>query len=103
MAPSDELEKKRMEVPSAFAWMLGKRLRSELTGWLVVARDMKKVRDAINNNNTNNKQLLGDDRKARQQGRTIATLKRGRIDNITGTFAFISILKGSGEDDGPLF
>lgn len=72
-------------------WMLGRGDGPlELTGWLPVVRDMAKLSGSIG-------PRLGEPKKALQKDRTIATLKRGAIAGLTGTFAFLS------DGDAPLF
>ena len=112
---------------SPVAWMMGtdrRNGRTEITGWLPVISDMTALRTAINGHCRNEEReekegkeekegrshhrrrldepfpLLGRERKARQRGRTIATLARGRLQGLSGTFAFISTV---GQEDPPLF
>ena len=63
------------------------RPRTELTGMLPVAADLGALSDAC--------PAVGEAKEAAQQGRRIATLKRGAVRGLTGTFAFLS----DGEDE----
>ncbi|CAK0910680.1 unnamed protein product [Prorocentrum cordatum] len=73
-------------------WMFGRGVHGavELTGWLPVCRDMGLLEASLDGR-------LGPQRKAAQRGRTVATLRSGAIQGLTGTFAFLS------DGDGPLF
>ena len=66
-------------------WMFGRGAghgSTELTGLLPVVRDMAALRAACGE--------LGEEKKAAQEGRTIATLRQGAVPELTGTFAFLS-------------
>ena len=74
-------------------WMLGRGLEGakvELTGYLAICSNLKLLRGSLNGK-------IGVTKKAVQKGRKIATLKRGTIHNLTGTFAFLS------DGEGDLF
>ena len=62
----------------------------ELTGYLAICSNLKLLRGSLNGK-------IGVTKKAVQKGRKIATLKRGTIHNLTGTFAFLS------DGEGDLF
>ena len=73
--------------------MLGRGLNGakvELTGYLAICSNLKLLKDSV-------KGKIGEIKKAVQNGRQIATLKRGAIHNLTGTFAFLS------DGEGDLF
>ena len=79
--------------PPPQLWMLGEGGRSDLgpvqlTGWLPVVSSLASV----------SKYGAGPSKKAVQEGRQIATLKRNVHEGLSGTFAFLTA--GSG---GPLF
>ena len=68
------------------AWMFGGGSSNsgstlELTGWLPVVHAIEAVVASC--------PALGVPKKAMQEGRTIATLPRGAVSNLTGTFAFL--------------
>lgn len=66
------------------SWMFGTNTTSnamEITGWLPVVEEISAVTSAC--------PAAGAPKKALQEGRSIATLKRGAVPNLTGTFAFL--------------
>ena len=74
-------------------WMLGQGLEGakvELTGYLAICSDLKMLNVAIHGS-------IGKTKKAVQKGREIVTLKRGVINDLSGTFAFLS------DGEGDLF
>jgi len=68
-------------------WMIGTgSVDVEVTGWMPVAKDLTVL----------TRQLpTGEIKKAFQTGRSITTMKRGVINGLTGTFAFLSHGEGS--------
>lgn len=71
-------------------WMFGRgEAEVELTGWLPIVSSMAALHATCAE--------VGAAKAAAQQGRSIATLRAGAIEGVTGTFAFLS------DGDGPLF
>ena len=72
-------------------WMFGRGVGDapvELTGYLPVCDDLKKLHASVTGE-------IGEIKKAVQKGRQITTLKDGAIENLTGTFAFLSNGEGA--------
>ena len=66
-------------------WMFGRGEgvgSTELTGWLVVTESMARLAATCAG--------IGSPKAAQQEGRSIATLRAGRVPELTGTFAFLS-------------
>ena len=66
-------------------WMFGRGKgvgSTELTGWLMVTASMGQLAAACAG--------VGSPKAAQQEGRCIATLRAGRVPELTGTFAFLS-------------